>query len=510
MPGLRGGALDGHAPREPREELMTSVRCVHEVFEEQADRYPASAAITSGGERLTYAELDARADMLASRLTEEGVRRGAIAAIHLDRGPDMVVAILATLKAGAGYLMLDPEFPAGRLLDIARAAAVDVVIGREPRGLAVPARFVGVAERGRQPLTRGASGARPDDVACVMFTSGSTGRPKGVAAPHRAITSSLCGQPGLRFGPGTVWLQCAPVSWDAFALELWGGLLSGGSCVLHPGQRPDPVVMAELAAKHQINTMYLSCSLFNVIVDECPGVLTGVRDVMVGGEPPSARHLDRAIRQFPALRVLHAYGPVECMIFLTTHPVTADYAAAGRLRIGRQPPGKRVYDLDASLRPVADGEIGELYGAGEGLANGYLAQPGLTAERFIACPFGEPGARMYRTGDLARWHGAGPLEFVGRADEQVKIRGFRVEPAEVEALLGRHPAVERIAVIAARDRNGDKQLAAYLVPRAGQDGEALGAALRAYASELLPDFMVPSAFVALSTLPLTPHGKQIG
>src|ERR1700678_2232503 len=208
MPGLRGGALDGHAPREPREELMTSVRCVHEVFEEQADRYPASAAITSGGERLTYAELDARADMLASRLTEEGVRRGAIAAIHLDRGPDMVVAILATLKAGAGYLMLDPEFPAGRLLDIARAAAVDVVIGREPRGLAVPARFVGVAERGRQP-PHGQTTWRASCSHRVLRAGPRASRRRTVRSRVRYAASRACGSARARCGcsahrsPGT-------------------------------------------------------------------------------------------------------------------------------------------------------------------------------------------------------------------------------------------------------------------------------------------------------------------
>ena len=390
---------------------------------------------------------------------------------------------------------------------MARDAAVGTVIGREPHGLAARARCVDVAERGGQRLPRGAAGARPQDVACVMFTSGSTGQPKGVAAPHRAITGSLCGQQYLPSGPGAVWLQCAPVSWDAFALELWGGLLSGATCVLHPGQRPDPVVMGELAARHQITTMYLSSSLFNVIVDEYPRVLAQVREVMVGGETPSPRHLGRALRRFPSLQVVHGYGPVECMIFVTTHLVTADCAAAGPVPIGRPLAGKRAYVLDARLMPAADGEIGELYGAGEGLADGYLAQPGLTAERFVACPFGEPGSRMYRTGDLARWHDGGPLEFVGRADEQVKVRGFRVEPAEVEELLGRHPAVERIAVVATRDSHGHKQLTAYLVPRAGRDGEAEGAALRAYASEVLPDFMVPSAFVPLSTFPLTPNGK---
>jgi len=463
----------------------------------------------SGPERLTYAELDARASRLARRLTDDGAGRGGIVGIHLERGTDMVVAILAVLKTGAGYLMLDPDFPEPRLSGMVRDAAAVVVVTRERR-LAVPARFVEV-----RPGEAGLAGAgfsravhvTPDDVACVMFTSGSTGRPKGVASPHRAITGSVCGQRFALFGPESVWLQCAPVSWDVFCLELWGPLLSGGICVLHPGQRPDPLVIATLVAEHTINTAFLSSSLFSVIVDEYPEALDGLRDVIVGGEAPSAPHLARAIAMFPLLRPRNGYGPVENMIVVSTHPVTARVAAAGPIPIGTPVEGKRVYVLGPRLRPVADGQTGELYAAGEGLAHGYLGRPGFTAERFVACPFGSPGERMYRTGDLVRWHAGRPAEFVGRIDGQVKIRGFRVEPAEVEAALARHPAVARVAIVAAEDHQGEKQLVAYVVPRSGPAGEPIDAVLRAHTSAILPDFMRPAAYVVMSTLPLMQNGK---
>jgi nonribosomal peptide synthetase DhbF len=485
---------------------MADARCVHEVFEEQVQQTPGALALVSGSERLTYAELDVRADRLARRLVDVGVRRGSITGVHLARGTDMVVAILAALKAGAGYLVLDPEFPEPRLTGMIRDAAAAVVVTREGL-LASPAPLVRPDDDGGSPLPRGAGGASPDDVACVMFTSGSTGQPKGVATAHHSITGSLCDQRYLPFGPDSVWLQSASVSWDVFALELWGALLFGGTCVLHPGQRADPMVIARLVPEHGITTSFLSSSLFNVIVDEYPEALEGLREVMVGGEAPSPPHLARALARYPGLRLFNGYGPVENMIVVSTHPITADVAAAGPVPIGRPLAGKRLHVLDERLRPVADGQTGELYASGEGLAQGYLRRPGLTAERFVACPSGPPGERMYRTGDVVRWHADAPAEFVGRLDDQVKIRGFRVELKEVETALARHPAVASVAVVAVKDHQGEQQLVAYAVPHAGQSLEPIEATLRAYASATMPQFMMPSAFVAMHMFPLTQNGK---
>ncbi|MGW4799604.1 non-ribosomal peptide synthetase, partial [Nonomuraea sp. NPDC004297] len=464
---------------------------VHEAFAAQAARTPGRTALICGPERLTYAELDARAGARAAGLRDGlgGDLAGRLVGVRLERGVELVVTLLAVLKAGGAYMVLDPSFPEERLRGMAADAGAAAVLS--PDGL----------EPSPAP-------ARHDGVACVMFTSGSTGRPKGVAAPHLAITATVTGQEYAPFD--TVWLQCSPASWDAFALELWGPLLSGGTCVLYPGARPDPVVLARLAAEHGVRAMYLSSSLFNVIVDECPDALAGLRHLIVGGEALSPAHVRRALDRHRGLRLRNGYGPVEGMIFMTTHAVDAADPADAPVPIGRPLRGKRVHVLDARLRPVAAGQVGELYAAGDGLALGYTGRSGLTAERFVADPFGAPGERMYRTGDLVRRGPGGRLEFVGRADEQVKVRGFRIEPGEVEAVLAGHPAVDRACVVAREDVPGDRRLVAYVVPRDGRaaPGRPLdGEALRAHAAAVLPDFMVPSAYVPLESLPLTGSGK---
>ncbi|WP_164904994.1 non-ribosomal peptide synthetase [Streptomyces cyaneus] len=483
---------------------------MHELFEVQARRTPAATALVYGEQRLSYGELDARADRLAGLLRRHGVRPGDLVGVYLERSTEMVVALLGTLKAGAGYVMLDPDFPAERLRGMADDAGVAVVVSRcGARPTGIPAESVAVEDaEDAPPLERGAVGVRPRDPACVMFTSGSTGRPKGIVASHAAITGTLTGQDFASFGTGAVWLQCSPVSWDAFAMELWGPLLAGGLCVLHPGQRPDPVVTAGLVDKHAITSVYLSASLFHVIVDEYPRALAGVRELIVGGEPLSPAHAARALARYPELRLSNGYGPVEGMVFLTVHPVTAEEVRDGRpVPIGRPLAGKRLHVLDERLRPVADGETGELYAAGAGVALGYRGRPGLTAERFVADPYGSAGELMYRTGDLVRRRADGVLEYLGRADAQVKIRGFRVEPGEVETVLADHPGVLRAAVVARPDATGEKRLIAYVVPRDGHQPALSERELRDHAARVLADYLVPAAFVLLDALPLTPNGK---
>ncbi|MFI5763597.1 amino acid adenylation domain-containing protein [Streptomyces sp. NPDC051563] len=486
-----------------------TTRCLHETFEERAAAAPEALAVVSGSEELTYGELDARADRMAQLLVDAGVRRGSLVGIHLERGAQMVVAILATLKAGAGYAMLDPEFPVHRLRDMAEDVAPVVVIADSESDvdrLGTSAGFVRMAGDAGRPLTRGVVGAGPEDIACVIFTSGSTGRPKGVAAPHRAVVGTILGQSYTRFGPDTVWLQCAPVSWDAFALELWGPLLTGGTCVFHPG-RPNPILMERLVAEHGITTMNLPTVLFHVIMEEYPEALEGLTNLLVGGEALSPEHAARVVSEFPELRFVNGYGPVECMVFVTTHLVTAQHSALGSVPIGCNLVGKDIYVLDEQLRPVAEGEVGELYASGGGLAHGYLGRPGMTAERFVADPFAAPGGRMYRTGDFVRWHAEGPLEFIGRVDGQVKIRGIRVDFTEVESVLEKHSAVKKAVVVATEERPEDRRLVAYLTVRAEQGGELAQPDLRTYAAEKMPDFMLPHRFVILDSFPVTHNGK---
>jgi amino acid adenylation domain-containing protein len=475
--------------------------CVHDLVARQAERTPGALAVVGGDVRLTYADLDARAADLATHLAAAGVGPGAVVGVCLPRDSDLVVTLLAVLKSGAGYAVLDSTLPGARLAGMVLDAGITVVIAaRRPAWLAPELTFL-------PPHPADGPGAAPPpaaggDVACVMFTSGSTGRPKGVVAPHRAIVATLTGQDYAPFGAGAVWLQCSPGSWDAFVLELWGPLCNGGTCVLHPHGRPDPLLIAALVAEHGVTVAYLSGSLFNVIVDECPGALDGVEDLIVGGEPLSPEHLARLRARSPGIRLHNGYGPVECMVFLTTHPITPADIADGRIPVGTPLANKRYHLLDAGLRPVADGEIGEVYGAGEGLAHGYAGLPALTAERFVADPSGPPGTRMYRSGDLGRRRADGALELLGRTDDQVKIRGHRVELGEVRVAVGDHPDVSAAAVVAGGDRA--RELVCFY--SCGTD-VVPEPELRTYLAGLLPDYMIPARLVRLGHLPLNRNGK---
>ncbi len=477
--------------------------CAHELFEARAGRSPAAVALVCAGASITYGELNTRANRLGHHLRDLGVKPGELVGVHLDRGIDLVVTLLAVLKAGGGYTLLDTAFPPERLsVVLADTRARLLVTESASRGRLAAAEVVTVDDDAAVIATRSADDlgpvAGPEDVACVMFTSGSTGRPKGVASPHRALVGTYLGQDYCGFGPDEVFLQCSPVSWDAFALELFGALMFGATCVLLPGRGADPSDIAELVGKHGVTMLQLSASLFNYLVDEHPEAFEGVRYAITGGEPASVAHVAKAMRDFPGLLVGNGYGPVESMGFTTHHRVVDEDLAGTAIPIGTAVVGKEAFVLDADLRPA---DVGEVYVAGAGLAHGYVSRHGLTAERFVAHPERTDGARMYRTGDLARRRPDGVLEFGGRADEQVKIRGFRVEPGDVEAALASHPAVAQVAVLAKEFRPGDKRLVAYVV------GAVDAAELRAHAAERLPDYLVPSAFVLVEALPLTANGK---
>ncbi|HEX2133765.1 MAG TPA: amino acid adenylation domain-containing protein [Actinophytocola sp.] len=485
---------------------------VHELVERQAAATPDAVALIWPGGRIGYAELNAEANQLARRLRELGAGRGDLVGVCVRRGPRLVVGLLAALKAGAAYVPLDPEHPGPRLRELAAEAGLVAVVteagtaapfGDLPvRGVCLDADRAAVARQDPADLGLGGDPSAP---ACVLFTSGSTGRPKGSVGSHRSVLRTFLGQQFVHFGPDEVWLQCAPVSWDAALLELFGALLHGGACVLAPGQRPDPDLVAGLVAEHRVSTLWLSAGLFAVLADTHPEVFGAVRQVLTGGDVPSLPHV-RAVRTaHPDLRLVHGYGPVEAMVFATTHQIGQADVAGGPLPIGAPLANTTVHVLDERLRLVPPGVPGELYVGGPGVADGYLGQPALTATRFVANPIDGPGQRMYRTGDLARWRRGGLLEFLGRADDQVKIRGFRVELGEVESALVTDPEVARAVVVARTDRPGGAYLVAYVVATPGTEPD--GPDLRARLATALPEHAVPAAVVVLDGFPLTANGK---
>ncbi|PAX87041.1 hypothetical protein CLM82_27660 [Streptomyces albidoflavus] len=509
----------GTAPRRPNHPSTSpgypADACLHELFQEQAARRPEATALVLGDRRVTYGALNARANRLARHLAGQGVGPGDLVGVCLERGPELVTGLLAALKTGAGCAPMDPAFPGPRLAEMARQAGTGVVVtdaagaGRAaalaPTVVVLPGPGEAegpLAAYGEEDLPRRAT---PDDAAYVMFTSGSTGRPKGVLSPHRSLVRLLFGQEFLVFGEHRTWLLAAPVSWDGFAIELWGALLHGGTGVLHPGSTPDPAVITGLVREHGITTAFLPTSLFNAIADECPELIGRLREVMTGGEACSPRHLSKALRANPRLALLHVYGPMENGGYTTWHRVRPGESDGPTVPIGRAVAHTRTYVLDDLLQPVAEGGTGELWIGGDGLARGYYGRPALTAERFVASPF-TPGERLYRSGDQVRLLPTGELEFVGRTDHQVKIRGFRIEPEEVRAALLGHPAVAEAAVVAVRHGDGPRRLAAYVVPAPGD--EAPGRAeLRAFLSRELPAHMVPSAFTALERMPHNASAK---
>ncbi|WP_260605035.1 non-ribosomal peptide synthetase, partial [Streptomyces sp. WAC 01420] len=477
------------------------------LFGEQVARRPDAVAVIAEDEEVTYAELDERASRLAGVLVGCGVGAESVVAVVLERSVDLVVALLAVWKAGGAYVPVDPSYPGERIAFMfGDASPVCVVtsgglVGVLPGGLDVPVVCVddpGVFE-GAGGVVLGVPG--PDVAAYVMYTSGSLGVPKGVVVCQRDVVGLVVD--GCWGGVGRV-LGYAPYAFDASVFELWVTLAGGGVVVLAPSGEVDGGVVRSLVGVHGVGRVHVTAGLLRVLAEEDPGCFVGVEEVLTGGDVVSSSAVAAVLRACPGVRVRHLYGPTEITLCATQCVVEDEGGVGGVLPIGRPMDNTRVYVLDRWLRPVPPGVVGELYVAGVGLARGYHGRPGLTAERFVACPFGGVGERMYRTGDLARWTADGELVFVGRVDDQVKVRGFRVEPAEIEAALTEHPHVTQAVVIPREDIPGDKRLVAYVV----LDGDGGGAGdLRAFAGERLPEYMVPSAVVVLDELPLSVNGK---
>ncbi|RZT88649.1 amino acid adenylation domain-containing protein [Pseudonocardia sediminis] len=485
-----------------------------ERLSEAARRRPGGPAVIAAGTVLDHAGLHARAHLLARRLIAAGAGPERVVAVAVSRRPELVVALLGVLHAGAAYLPLDMEAPVQRraqLLADARPAAVLTAAGEPDAGTGdepgPPVLTVDLAEPGDpRPVTGAERGAplTPDSLAYLIYTSGSTGRPKGVGVSHGAVVNRLeWMQDAYRLDPGERVLQKTPSTFDVSVWEFFWPLLQGAALVLAaPGDHRDPARLAATIVEHDVGTVHFVPTMLEAFLAGLDGpaadaVGRTLRRVVCSGEglPPAVR--DRALRRWDGVELHNLYGPTEAAV-----DVTADRCVPGTddVPIGRPVWNTRCRVLDATLAEVPPGVVGELYLAGDQLARGYPGRPALTAGRFVADPAGPPGTRMYRTGDLARWGEDGLLRHAGRVDDQVKIRGQRVEPGEVEAVLGALPGVEAAAVIAVPDATGAPQLVAYVV--AGDPGP-----LRDALAARLPAAMVPSAVVAVPTLPVTAHGK---
>ncbi|RKH26399.1 non-ribosomal peptide synthetase, partial [Corallococcus sicarius] len=478
-------------------------------FALQVARHPEAIALESEDERLTYAQLDARANQLAHELRARNVGPDRLVALCLERSVAFVVCALATLKAGGAYVPMDVSYPAQRLNFMLEDARPHLLLTR--RDLrerfqhaegAAPILFVEELSLDAHPVTAPQVDVSPRNLAYVIFTSGSTGRPKGVSIEQRSLLRLIQSERFGTYGVGDTMMLLAPVSFDGSVLELWLPLLQGSRLVIFSGQHltSDLERVARVAKQHGVTCAHLPTGLFSQIVDHQPAILEQLREVLVGGDVISAPHVRKAAAS-GTLHVTNIYGPTECTVVSNTFTVSRPDQVGGSMPIGPMLSNTTGYVLDAWMHPVPVGVPGELYLGGDGLSRGYVSRPELTAERFVPDAQGTtPGARLYRTGDLVRWRADGVLEFLGRIDHQVKVRGFRIELAEVEAALRDLPFVLQVAVVVREDMPGDKRLVAYVSPREGQvlDGTALRAGLR----QRLPEYMVPSVFVTLATLPL--------
>jgi amino acid adenylation domain-containing protein len=486
--------------------------CVHELFAQHATRTPDAIAVVCGQEQLSYRELDERANRIAHHLRQHSVGPETVVGVCMWRSPDMLAALLGVLKAGGAYLPLDPAAPGERrrlmLADTnARALIADSRLDAFARHqLILNDQWLHDAQVPNGPPD---IAGRTDSLAYVIYTSGSTGTPKGVMVSHACLMSYLyyaCEEYRAEDGEG------APVNtaltFDATITSLWPPLIVGRAITLMPsGPEEIPTLAAALKSGAAYSLLKLTPShltaLEHYLGPEAQRI--AARTFVIGGEALSAAQVPYWQRFAPDTRLINEYGPTETTVGCVVYDIPRDIPQVGGVLIGRPIANTRVYVLDEWLEPVPIGVVGELYIGGAGVAHGYMKRPGLTAERFIADPFGSPGSRFYRSGDLARWRAEGELECFGRTDEQLKIRGFRIEPGEIESKLRAHPQIKDAVVIGRLDERGEKRLVGYFTVK----GEAVPGSeeLRGHLRRTLPEYMVPAAYVLLGSWPLTPSGK---
>jgi amino acid adenylation domain-containing protein len=505
-------------------------RSINQLFEAQVARTPDAIAMSFEGGHLTYRELNARANQLAHYLRGLGVGPETLVGPCLERSPELVICVVAILKAGGAYVPLDPTYPKDRLAFMMEDTQMPVLLTQQRFTATLPETSTTVicldtqaAEIAAESRDNPATTVTPDNLAYIIYTSGSTGQPKGVEVTHSAINGLVSNQNYVRLEPTDRIAHVSNVSFDVVTFEIWGTLLHGARLVLVARDVSlSPKDFAAHLRADGITTMFLTAALFNLVAREVPSAFSSIKHLLVGGEAVTPHWMREVLKHGPPERLLNAYGPTESTTFASWHLVKEVAEDAATVPIGRPISNTRLYVLDRYLNPVPVGVTGELYIGGDGLARGYHRRPELTSEKFIQWagleltsrqatgddthkPTVHSAQRLFRTGDLARWRADGNIEFLARTDEQVKVRGFRIEPGEIEAVLRQHESVNETVVIVREDTPGDKRLVAYCVPQPSHAPTTTE--LRNYLKAKLPDYMIPSAFVTLDSLPRTGNGK---
>lgn len=484
------------------------------LFEQHALVKPNAPALLLDDGQLTYAELNERSNRLAHFLLHNGVTRGDLVGLCMERSADVLIGLLGILKAGGAYVPLDAAYPDERIAYMVRDAAVRFVVSHKATTGRLES-FAGItrvlclnalagtiaSESSAQPVT----GSTAKDLAYLMYTSGSTGSPKGVLVEHRAVVRLVRETNYCDFSADQVFIHLAPLAFDASTFEVWGALLNGARLAVPRPFALTPDALAAALERHGVTTLWLTAGLFHLVTDQRIDTFKKLRQLVAGGDVLSPSHVARALEVMEHGVLINGYGPTENTTFTTCHGMKKGWQGP-TVPIGRPIAHTTIYVLDEQMRLVPAGTPGELFTGGAGLARGYLNNPELTQEKFVPNPFGkDPAERLYRTGDRVQVRADGVIEFLGRVDNQLKIMGHRVEPGEIETVLLQHPSVRQVTVVARKLPRGDKQLAAFINPT--NSGEFSGASLKSYLAERLPPHMVPARYITTDKFPLNHNGK---
>lgn len=486
--------------------------CPHQLFEIQASTTPEKVALIQDTEFMTYGELNRRANKLANSLKKSGIVAGKRVGVVLDRSFDLFIAVIAVLKTGAAYVPADPELTGkSRLTFMMKDTNASMIISKTKFKDLIDTdceklyldREWGKLERENELNIHVLHSL--ENLAYISYTSGSTGKPKGIAVPHRSMLGFALDE-RLQLLNAPVILHYSSISWDVFVLETWPALVSGGTCVLHEERVPTAKSLQKAINLHSIDTLWLTKSLFNLIIEEDQMALEGLSQVMTGGEALSPYHICKAYQKYPDIQIINGYGPSECVVFTTCYKIPQTFnKGADTVPIGTPVGDREIYILNEKKELVDDGDIGELYIGGPAVALGYINQSDLTKKVFIPNMFTNDGSRLYKTGDLVRKSKDGNLEFISRVDHQVKIRGFRIELGEIEAVLNRFDTIAQSVVTILEEDTGNKKLIAYVVPVSNQTVSKPDISL--YLEQELPEYMIPAMIVEISEIPLSSTGK---